>query len=300
MQAEESINCEKYTCHVKRALAIPVLRATLWTSHSRCCTISRCHFPAFHQLWAVTPKGCWVLQGSSSTYLPHRISPCILGPSLIFMTIISSTPQQTTILACHWQLLGALADNICTERFFWKENDTDAFLRSNYEQCSDKASAAVTFTSRYSSAARTGWSLMWAHTHSQGQPNKRADIPTARLSCAGIAARHRHNIQTWAEIPARLGFSETVNPAYSLFFWGELLWSSRVCILTHTHTEAAKAFPGTTLRERRSSLLKVDHVEGSKQKSQREETDACCCLTVWIWQQFAGRELTVQLLSHYP
>lgn len=47
---------------------LPILTATLWRSQSRCCTSSRCHFPASHELQAVTPKGCWVLQGSSPSY----------------------------------------------------------------------------------------------------------------------------------------------------------------------------------------------------------------------------------------
>lgn len=68
----------------------------------------------------------------------------------------------------------------------------------------------------------------------------------------------------------------------------------------HTHTwGATKTFLGTTLRERHSSLLKADNVKGSKQKPQRWEMDTCSCITVWIWQHFAGRQLTVQLLSHH-
>lgn len=98
---------------------------------------------------------------------------------------------------------------------------------------------------------------MWAHTLSQGQPNKRADIPTAKVSCAGDGARHRHNIQTQAEVPARFGISEAVNSGNSQFLpWGEVLWSNSAMTgyaYTHTHTEGAvKASLGTTLRERQS------------------------------------------------
>lgn len=88
------------------------------------------------------------------------------------------------------------------------------------------------------------WSLMWAHTHPQGQPNKRADLPSARVSCAGAGARHRHNIQKQVEIPARLGFSEAVNPRNSLLLpWGELLWPRNAMTgygCSHIHGELPK------------------------------------------------------------
>lgn len=85
-----------------------------------------------------------------------------------------------------------------------------------------------------------GWSLMRAYTHprdiqtggqtflQQGSPVQLQDL----VQGTGITSRQ-------AEIPARLGFPEAVNPGKSLFLpWGELLWSSNAttgygCSSTH-------------------------------------------------------------------
>lgn len=114
----------------------------------------------------------------------------------------------------------------------------------------------------------------------------------------GIASRHK-----WRFLPGFV-FLRLSPQATHCFCLGEgscgqaMPWQG---MDAHTHIGgAAKAILGTTVRERHSSLLKADIVKGIKQKPQRGDMATCCCITIWIWQHFAGSELTVQFLSHHP